>query len=335
MIFKPAGHPGTVMQKLRTLGRLIRELNKIELIQEQVGAAGREITEIKQQLGAIADHLNVDGPKPQPSPAQQHQNSVVSMMRAAANDAWFNVRFNGVPIELPRYTLTTMQHCIKVAADGSIELLVEKAHWDRMRERLVPGSLFVDIGAATGAMSIPFALTKSNIRVVAFEPSKRANSYFAQTMKRNRIPPEIIQLMPFAISNAPAVLDFMELPEDTTGDTPFLPEASRIQVSGETVYPNSYTYSVEVKTLDSMAQELEFDLHKNIVIKVDVEGFEVDVIRGALATIKRHRPYFAIDVHTYPASNQMTKPDVISLLASQNYTLEELGHVVLATPPVA
>jgi hypothetical protein len=30
----------------------------------------------------------------------------------------------------------------------------------------------------------------------------------------------------------------------------------------------------------------------------------------------------------------MTKPDVISLLASQNYTIEELGHVVLAAPPV-
>jgi FkbM family methyltransferase len=226
-----------------------------------------------------------------------------------------------------------MQHCITVAPDGSIDLQVEKAHWDRMREKLDPGSLFLDVGAATGAMSIPFALTKANIRVVAFEPSKRAFLYFSQTMKRNRISPAIIQLMPFAISNAAAVLDFMELPEDTTGNTPFLPEASRIQVNGETVYSNSDTYPVEVKTLDAMADELGFDRHKNIVIKVDVEGFEVDVLRGALETIKRHRPYFAIDVHTYPASSQMTKPDVISLLASQNYTLEELGHVVLATPP--
>jgi FkbM family methyltransferase len=324
---------GAVMQKLRTLARLIRELNKIEPIREEVGRAGREITEIKRQLEAIARHLDVDIPKAQP-PAQRDQNSAVSMMRAAANDAWFHVRFNGVPIELPRYTLTTMQHCIKVTADGSINLFVETAHWNRMRDRLAPGSLFIDVGAATGAMSIPFAMTIPSIRVVAFEPSRRAFSYFSQTVKRNQISPEIIQLMPFAISNAAAVLDFMELPEDTTGNTPYLPETSRIQVSGETAYTNSDTYPVEVKTLDAMAEELGFDRHKNIVIKVDVEGFEVDVLRGAQETIKRHRPYLAIDIHTYPASSQMTKPDVISLLASENYTFEELDHVVLAAPPV-
>src|SRR5436190_2337468 len=117
MLIKPTGHPGAVMQKLRTLARQIRELNKIEPIHEEVARAGREITEIKQRLEAIAEHLDVDTPKPQPT-AQRHQNSAVSMMRAAATDAWFHVRLNGVPLELPRYTVTTMQHCITVAADG-------------------------------------------------------------------------------------------------------------------------------------------------------------------------------------------------------------------------
>jgi hypothetical protein len=47
---------------------------------------------------------------------------------------------------------------------------------------------------------------------------------------------------------------------------------------------------VEIVTLDEVLGEPRID-----VIKIDVEGWELDVLRGATVTLERHRPLLYIE----------------------------------------
>jgi FkbM family methyltransferase len=61
---------------------------------------------------------------------------------------------------------------------------------------------------------------------------------------------------------------------------------------------------VDVRTLDS------FDLHPD-VIKIDVEGAELSVLKGGRRTIERHRPVFLIE--------EGARPDIAAFLSGFGY----------------
>ncbi len=248
----------------------------------------------------------------------------------ATSDSWFFVGLNGVRLYLPKYTIMTMRNCITASVDGSIDLMVETAHSEKMKAELSDGSLFLDVGAATGAMSIPYAVSKfADIRIAAFEPSRRARGYLEATVARNNI--ENVQIMPFAVSNEVGSFNFIELPEDTTGDIPFLPEVSRLSVTNEVLaYEGQQSFNVDVTTLDAQIELLEFAKAKNIVIKIDVEGFEDKVLLGAHETLTRYKPFLSIDIHVHPGKQELTDIACIEILNRYGYKFERSGHVLLA-----
>jgi FkbM family methyltransferase len=247
-------------------------------------------------------------------------------------DSWFMVELNGVRLELPRYTLMTMRHCIKGSADGRVDLLVENAHWEKLFSELSEGTRFLDIGAATGAMSVPFDIAvKDNIRIVAFEPSRRARPYLESTIARNKM--QNVTVLPVALSDSTGLFEFIELPEDDTGTVPFLPEASRLSTANETLnYPEQTSYPVEVTTLDSLGEQLRFSDARKLVVKIDVEGFEDKVLQGALETLKLYKPFLAIDIHVHPGSDKQTDEACKAILVPMGYWIERLAHVMLAYP---
>jgi hypothetical protein len=67
-----------------------------------------------------------------------------------------------------------------------------------------------------------------------------------------------VTVLPFALSDAADHSSFMELPEDSCGLTPFLPEGSRLQLPTEELYPNAVCYEVEVRTLDELFDQFRF-----------------------------------------------------------------------------
>ncbi|WP_420407923.1 FkbM family methyltransferase [Hoeflea sp.] len=259
------------------------------------------------------------------------QGQIRAISNASA-DSWFKVSLNGVQMELPRYTVMTMRHCLHVALEGPLSLMVETAHWQKMRDEIVVDTLFLDVGAATGAMSVPFALsTDDSVRYVAFEPSLRARGYIQSTIDRNKV--TNVKVLPYAVSDGPGTLGFVELPEDETGDTPYLPEASRLSIESEVLdFPGQIKYDVEVTTLDALEKELDYAGAGKLVIKIDVEGFEDKVLLGAMETIKRYKPFLSIDIHLHPGKDIMTDAACREILAPLGYDIERSGHVMIARP---
>ena len=142
---------------------------------------------------------------------------------------------------------------------------------------------------------------------------------------------ENVKVMPIAVSNEIGTFNFIELPEDPTGNIPFLPEVSRLSVTNEVLdYEGQLSFNVDVTTLDAQIEALEFTKAKNIVIKIDVEGFEDKVLLGAHETLTRFKPFLSIDIHNHPGKLELTDTACIEILSRYGYSFERSGHVVLA-----
>ena len=77
---------------------------------------------------------------------------------------------------------------------------------------------------------------------------------------------------------------------------------------------------IEAKSLDSIVQSVQKDFGKFNVIKVDTDGHDFEVLRGALRTIKENRP--AVLFECDPFSNPRYLEDVVEIVRA----LGECGY---------
>jgi FkbM family methyltransferase len=136
-----------------------------------------------------------------------------------------------------------------------------------------PGDVFVDVGANIGVYTVLCALRGA--RVLAFEPNADARSLLVANVTLNAID-DRVEVSSFALA------DF----SGTSSFTTELEEGNHLaresDVAGQ---------SVEVRELD----RLPLPPGDVTLIKVDAEGFDEAVLRGASATIVTHRPVLLIE----------------------------------------
>lgn len=249
-----------------------------------------------------------------------------AMLTSARPGSFFATRLNGTTLDLPVETLRTMVHCIHPQSDRTLDLWVETAHLDWMRARMAAGGTFLDVGASTGATALPCAAQFGGaLRVIAYEPASEARRLLAATITRNGLTG--VEVRPAAVSDTPGEAIFRELPADETGATPWQPESSSL-VGGQMPEAGSGDVMVPVVTLDEEMQRAG-GFPGPVVVKIDVEGFEAFVLRGATALIQRYRPPFAIDIHADPFGEGSTEAAARSLLEAAGYTCTMQGHVLL------
>jgi len=186
----------------------------------------------------------------------------------------------------------------KVKLQGGIELTVDlndiigfrtalNNKWDSTSLNLVKkifskDLIFIDIGANIGATCIPIAGLK--LQIIAIE----ANLNTAQILFKNILDNQIKQFIVFPLALGANEQDgkFMDIsiPVGNISSSSLVQDWSH----GSDPVKKQSTY---VTTLDRILNSLSFMVTKrNIVIKIDVEGFEAAVINGSVLTIKKHRP---------------------------------------------
>jgi FkbM family methyltransferase len=133
---------------------------------------------------------------------------------------------------------------------------------------------FLDIGSNVGIYSYYFA--KSMDQIDAFEPLIEASSRLSATNLKN------VSIHNIALSNRCETKTF------------YIPIANRKLVTGlatlEEKPGNHVERIINVTTLD------EFKYDDVDLIKIDVEGHEIHVIRGAIHTIKRCKPVIIVEI---------------------------------------
>ena len=145
-------------------------------------------------------------------------------------------------------------------------------------KRLVPEQATIfDVGANVGLYTILAAQGCAAARIIAFEPLNRYCSDWHRNIELNRI--HNATLLQCAVNDRGGPIEF-------TAD-PGAPLNNRIALAGQSTPMKEIVSAV---TLDDMASALSIDrIH---LLKIDVEGAEPRVLRGARRLLKNH----AIDV---------------------------------------
>lgn len=148
-------------------------------------------------------------------------------------------------------------------------IYLEEEHLPRVLKRLLKrNSSAVDVGAHIGSFTSLLLQTSPQGKHVAIEASPSKGAWL-----RKRFPSVDVQSVAISDSNGTAM--FQE-------DIKF-PGFSRL--SAEASNDHCISYSVETRRLDDLLSGRDVDL-----IKIDVEGLELSVLRGATETIKKCRP---------------------------------------------
>jgi len=179
-----------------------------------------------------------------------------------------------------------------------------------------PGDVVFDIGGDAGYYSLLFALsTTASGRVYVFEPIPKAIQRIEENAKLNSF--EQIEVIRTALgSNAGSFVL----------EKPF--EESRINLQKQQPGPDDIL--VQVVRFDDLATERS--LPRADLIKIDVEGAEMEILRGMENYVATHRPAFAIELHPSLLPQFGSSVDeVTSWLRIRGYTLTALDAGEIST----
>lgn len=152
-----------------------------------------------------------------------------------------------------------------------------------LAEHLHVGDVFFDVGAATGFHTLIGArLVGPTGRVVAFEPTRENIATLRHNLNLNSS--ENVDVLTVALA-------------DKAGTAVMVPESTdEVSIVMKLVTNGSADENaVDVTTLDALLDAGRVPIPT--LIKIDVEGVEIEVLKGATELIGAHHPTLLIEVH--------------------------------------
>lgn len=148
-----------------------------------------------------------------------------------------------------------------------------------------PGSIVLDIGASLGLTAVPLGLVarSAGARLVAFEPVPANVNLLRENIGRAALT-DCTSVIQAALGEREGVAEFAV--EGTGAGNAAIKsgvDAQRLKAHLDEG-GLGIAFVIDLKTLDS------FDLSPVSAVKIDVEGFELDVLAGATITLERDRP---------------------------------------------
>jgi FkbM family methyltransferase len=192
---------------------------------------------------------------------------------------------------------------LTILANGIYEPFLEDIIFELSDE----SEVFYDIGANLGFYSIGVATRNSDVECFSFEPNPKIAKSLKCNVSLNQLEGSI-QIFEYALSETAAEMEFFIPSLTGSGGGSFHdlhPEEGR-----------AHSIVVRAVRLDEFSAQLrEPDL-----MKIDVEGAELSVITGGLATIKRNHPTIVVELlRKWMKAFGVTPQNVLNLLAKEGY----------------
>ena len=177
---------------------------------------------------------------------------------------------------------------------------------DMIRDMLEPyikrSKYIYDIGAHTGHHTLAYATLNTDAHIYAFEPQPPMFKLLTINVMNNPERNKNIQLYNFAVGNDHGKV-CME--KDTFGGS------AHIGVGGD---------EVKIIRIDDMNPAgCDF-------MKIDVEGYEYNVIEGAIDTIRKFRPVICFEDNGSGVKNDITDKSAKQLLIENEYVVHDLVY---------
>lgn len=160
--------------------------------------------------------------------------------------------------------------------------------------------VFIDVGANVGILSACAALKAMHGKVISIEPTDTFN-YLVQNLSKLPSQSGSIEFLNLAIGNS-------------TGQR----KDQIYKIWGEKPVADLYQF----KKLDDVVSELE--LNRIDVIKIDTDGFELEVLKGAKNTIQKFRPILIVEVNEALATRGVSIQEIFDFMIEQRYTSAQI-----------
>jgi FkbM family methyltransferase len=197
---------------------------------------------------------------------------------------------------------------------------------DLLKQTITPGAVVLDVGANVGVSAMMMARwCGPEGHIHAFEPSPSPKQLLTEHLRMNGLS-DRVTVCASALS-------------DAEGTTTFYASgiSGKSALSDVNIGQSSEQVQVPVTTIDAYCRAKNI---KPSLIKIDVEGFEFNVLNGARNTLKEVRPSILVELHpmNWPAlgidvgwaAEQLRELNYkATALEKQGDVLSEHGHVML------
>jgi FkbM family methyltransferase len=181
-----------------------------------------------------------------------------------------------------------------------------------VRSLLRPGDLAIDVGANVGVITLDMAsIVGSRGRVVSFEPIPDLFALLTRSIAANAF--DNVLAMNCALSST-AGTGTMKVANANYG-------VASLDESGE--------MSCEIRRLDDVI--LEKELQRPRLMKIDVEGHEEEVLRGAPLMLKERRPEFIV-FESHRDHGPFWLRGEVRLLQEAGYRFREIRRTLFGGP---
>lgn len=167
--------------------------------------------------------------------------------------------------------------------------------------------ILFDIGAHIGSFALKY--TNKNNKIYAFEPNKENYSFLLQNIKDNKLDKRIAAFN-FAISNKNGSKN-LKLSEGSGGHSFHIKSKKFEKVKTFTIH--TFCKTNRIGHID--------------IIKIDVEGDELNILIGANEIIKKMNPLIIIELHPWYISPKK----IIKKLEEFNYRIDTIDGLKIYT----
>jgi FkbM family methyltransferase len=228
--------------------------------------------------------------------------------RPSKGGVW-KVRFAGKTILMP-----LRADMLWLDWDSAVAILGHDADIKDKYARLVSSApkpdLFLDIGANYGTHSLLFAA--HGIQVVSFEPNPGCLEFYETACRLNGLKPNWESV---AVGACEGTLQLVFPERDTWLGSTDPERIALVQSWGPT-----RTLEVKVDTVDGyMRRHPDLSVKRRIVMKIDVEGSEIEVLTGGQETIRKSKPLIIFESNT-----AQTRPPIAKFMTEVGYEIRTL-----------
>lgn len=140
----------------------------------------------------------------------------------------------------------------------------------------IADKIFIDAGACLGDSAVIFSKFYRPSAVLAFEPSQKNRRRMQEILKNNQIPSEKVKIIDFGLGSQTCQINFSDA--GSAGNS--------LTGTGENI--------CQIVSLDEFVKTAPGPIG---VIKADIEGMGLELVRGGLTVIREHRPVLLLSIY--------------------------------------
>jgi FkbM family methyltransferase len=236
----------------------------------------------------------------------------------------FTCSINHIDMVVPVEMLEGFRHCLHPHPNQPLTYLIETQQSDWLTRQITEGDVALDIGAHIGVISLPMArVVGAKGHVYAFEPARQTAELLTKILELNGA--KNISVVRMALSDEKGTAMFVEYHDERGQPLSSIGSALDTELKIRR-FQNFTEYEVEITTVDSFVPQIPVP---PACFKIDVEGFELYVLRGARETLRAYRPSLCIDIHNDARTGKWSLPSVQEYLDQFNYRYEVLAKRIL------